>query len=410
MKTENLKKLNQHINKKKYDNYPIKNILLENESDYIKNNYFKMLAVILQQGNEITEVQTIFYKRMLAGVKNEYVIEDYLRQALEIEINEFIDFTNQCSDMVLKYRFIIDAILLICCDKKDDKQIELAVSFMEFLKLKKEEIEYLSKLCKGILEQDSEAYWETEISDIKINDLLYNHIGTYIDDFVKDIEVINENEIKVLYKNKKDIVIDKFVNEDKIIDDEKVIFKNVRFNLSQNKLKFLNNIDILFKDCEFINGCYQMFNGDCCIYLTNCKKVTFENCIFKDFTYRVLIEESINEVHILECKFENCIFRYSDCFSNLKKHVGGVIYTENYSTNGQNYINNTYFYKCGTSNCFDYDKGENAISNCKINVKNCKFEKCWNWYNDESNKSSTTLFLEGTTNDNNILEDCADFS
>ena len=176
MKTENLKKLNQHINKKKYDNYPIKNILLENESDYIKNNYFKMLAVILQQGTEITDIQSKLFKRMLSGVNTEYTIEDYFRQALEIEINEFIDFTNQCSDMVLKYRFVIDAILLICCDKKDDKQIELAVSFMEFLKLKKEEIEYLSKLCKSILEQDSEAYWEAEISDIKINDLLYNHI------------------------------------------------------------------------------------------------------------------------------------------------------------------------------------------------------------------------------------------
>lgn len=402
METEKFKKLREYIDKTNPTNYPIKNILLENESDYIKNNYFKMLAVILQQGNEITEVQTTFYKRMLAGVKTEYTIEDYLRQALEIEINDFVDFTNQCSDMILRYRFVIDAILLICCDKKDDKQIELAVSFMEFLKLKKEEIEYLSKLCKSILEQDLETYLETEISDIKINDILYDYIETYIDNLIKDIEVINENEIKIFYKNKKQIVIDKFIDENKIINAEKLIFRNVIFNLSQQALNFNGNIEILFKDCEFINGNYS-------IYLTDCKKVKFKNCQFKHFTTRVLVEKSINEVQIIDCSFENCICKYRKFWDNTYFY-GGVIYTANYSNNGKNYIKSTYFYNCGSNNYYNYSVGNNAISNCINIIENCKFKNCWNWFDGQNKKSSNKLFSDRTTNNNNILEDCADFS
>ena len=363
--------------------------MLENESDYIKNNYFKMLAVILQQGNEITEIQTIFYKRMLAGVKTEYAIEDYLRQALEIEINEFIDFTNQCSDMVLKYRFVIDAILLICCDKKDDKQIELVVSFMEFLKLKKEEIEYLSKLCKSILEQNFDIYLDVIINNSGVVDLLYNYIDSYISKFVQ-LEIFDNSN----FKNIKECTT--FRN---------IMFKNITFKSGDlYDLIFKENSNIIFKECEFIESFWS-------IHFYNCKKIQFKNCKFKSFSQKVFTTEKVEKLYIIDCKFENCVAEYS---SHTFGAYAGIIYSKN-NQNCINYIINTDFLNCGTRNGYSSELKNYAISNGNTQVKNSKFKNCWNWYSGGSTraydkKSSTTLFLEETTNNNNILEDCADFS
>ena len=114
-------------------------------------------------------------------------------------------------------------------------------------------------------------------------------------------------------------------------------------------------------------------------------------------------------MHIIDCSFDNCVYKYSSDSGGYNL-CGGVIYTENNTKNSQNYIENTCFYNCGLSNNYYYNKGNNAISNCIAIIENCKFKNCWNWYDGQHRKSSNKLFLEGTTNDNNILEDCADFS
>lgn len=161
MANEKIKKLCEYMDRNKAKNYPIYNQYLNQETDYIKNAYFKMLAVILQQA-EISNEQRNLFGRMIAGMATDYTEEDYLRQALEIEIKEYVDFSEQCKEMDLKYRFLLDALLLTALDNKDQDQLSLVANFMEALKLQKNEVKYLSMLARSILEQSSLLYIQAE--------------------------------------------------------------------------------------------------------------------------------------------------------------------------------------------------------------------------------------------------------
>lgn len=91
MSNDRISRLCEYIDKNKAKNYPIYNSVLNMETDYIKNLYFKMLAVILQQGQEISDSQRALFERQVAGVECDYQVTDYFRQALEIEIEEYVD-------------------------------------------------------------------------------------------------------------------------------------------------------------------------------------------------------------------------------------------------------------------------------------------------------------------------------
>ena len=89
MSKSNLEALCDYLHKNRAELYPIENELLNSETDFIVNGYMKMLAVILQQPNEIHEGQIAIYKRLLASVNTDKSVEDYLRMALEITVEEF---------------------------------------------------------------------------------------------------------------------------------------------------------------------------------------------------------------------------------------------------------------------------------------------------------------------------------
>lgn len=57
MSSEHIKKLCEYIDQNKAKNYPIENAMLYESEDFIKNGYLRMLAVVLQVGNNITEGQ-----------------------------------------------------------------------------------------------------------------------------------------------------------------------------------------------------------------------------------------------------------------------------------------------------------------------------------------------------------------
>ena len=64
--------------------YPIANAELAESSDYIKNGYLKMLAVVMQQSGNILKTQLEVFRRIVEGAKVENAAEDYLRMALDI--------------------------------------------------------------------------------------------------------------------------------------------------------------------------------------------------------------------------------------------------------------------------------------------------------------------------------------
>lgn len=62
MSKDRISRLCEYIDKNKAKNYPIHNSILSTETDYIKNSYFKMLAVILEQGQEILILKEFYLK------------------------------------------------------------------------------------------------------------------------------------------------------------------------------------------------------------------------------------------------------------------------------------------------------------------------------------------------------------
>ena len=55
----------EYLNENVAKRYPIANSYLENNTDYIKNGYLKMLAVVMGQSGNVTKEQTELFKRVI---------------------------------------------------------------------------------------------------------------------------------------------------------------------------------------------------------------------------------------------------------------------------------------------------------------------------------------------------------
>lgn len=366
MANEKITKLCEYMDRNKVKNYPIYNQCLNQETDYIKNAYFKMLAVILQQ-TEISNEQHNLFERMLAGMATDYTEEDYLRQALEIEIKEYVDFTEQYKEMSLKYRFLLDALLLTALDNKNQDQLSLVANFMEALKLQKNEVEYLAMLARSILEQSSPLY--TQAENICPKSINYIAFLEYTELFVSGILCNTTDEICIQSLNYS--LLDWKQIQETNFKQRNVTLKNLIIDMKEVPLSFTANKNVKFENCEFIGKDYP-------ITFTACKKIEIEKCIFRDFATKTIIENKIGEVSIIDCKFINCQENYVYNADDWRAY-GCVIFTENSDRNGINTIIETEFKECGGRNSRTYFVSA-FISNCRCQVSQSKFYNCWHYH------------------------------
>lgn len=352
MPSDKTKRLNEFIKKNNVKNYPIDNKLLEEETDYIKNNYFKMLALVLQQENEVADAQYSLMKRMLSGIQTDYTLEDYLRQALDIEITEYVDFTEQMKEQKVKYRFILDALLLSCCAEQNEEQLRLVTAFVEALKITKEEIQYISEVCKSILEQDSKIYWEMEKNSYSV--FVREDIQSYFMEDIKDVFEVTNESIRIFFVKKKIIDIRQLCDENGLLNQKSVSLKNAVLNLAGCRL-YLNECKYVeFDNCEFIDGKNSL-------YLDKVENAKFYDCSFKNFSARVMEQKNVGKVEINRCQFENCYYQYSK--SRTENNLGGIFHAIDKNMNAINLINETKFKNCGGRNGYGYAAFE-IISNC----------------------------------------------
>ena len=99
MRSEKIKDLIRYIENTKAIDFQIERNDLKGETDYIKNSYFKLLAVLLVQGAEIQLGQKNLYERLIAGAGCDYQMNDYICQAYDIEIEEYLNFMEQCKEL-----------------------------------------------------------------------------------------------------------------------------------------------------------------------------------------------------------------------------------------------------------------------------------------------------------------------
>lgn len=139
---------------------PIYNQLLKNENDYMKNAYYKLLILmILQVSDDITGYIRKTFQRLLIGAEADGDIQYYISKAYSLTSQDIQDFFQDISDKELKYRFIIDYIVLNEENRFNKKWIEVYAMLCEVLNLKKIEAKFLTEISVCILKQSHLEYW-----------------------------------------------------------------------------------------------------------------------------------------------------------------------------------------------------------------------------------------------------------
>lgn len=393
----------QYIENSKAKNYPIKNDCLCESTDFIKNGYLKMLAVILQQAGETTDAQVNIYKRILAGAQSELTAEDFLRMALSIEIEDFVNFTGECKELTLKYNFVLDAMILIGVKEKKEEQLRLLVGFCEALGITKEEIKYLSVMAKAILEMSDSAYVDAyEIKADSIPDMVFQGYRYLITKAC----ICANNNLTIFQPSCAEEVELHTLEKLRESNVQNIRFVNVEIELQEFYLCFSGKSSVVFESCVFKGGNKHP------ITFENCEKVEFINTKFVDFYEKVICIDEVNTMRIKECTFGNCRKEYISSWSS-DPDPGAIIYSAYPKTNGRVTIEKTFFKNCGGI-CYDRFDGVSFISNVSCKVDSCSFINCgyWKWrdWESENSYSDMRLFPDSSEAINCIYENSVKFS
>lgn len=406
MSSERIKQLCDYIDQNKAKNYPIRNEILKSEEDFVKNGYLRMLAVVLQVGDSIQDGQMNLYKRMVAGAEAENSVEDYMRQAMEIEIQGYLDFVSACKEGELKYRFVLDAMLLTVDGEEKENRLKFITSFCENIKLKKEEMSYLVAMAKAILEQSEskyvDAFIEKDMENVAIEEDVFDG---YMSGIWTGKDNIYENEKATIFRPESDEdVTSERLQYMQNIGTPYIKIIGAKIDLSKQELTFEEKQRIIFENCVFIGNEKDVF--DACdhvkkrkpILINRCKNVQMVNCKFRNFASRVIYVEMTENVYIQNSMFINCCYVFLN-YDNAGGDLGGVFYSEDSKETVEIHMVNTVFEKCGGENWYAGDRGL-CISNCKVDAIECTFKSCYykkeTWGGKDgkrvSNESFDTLF------------------
>lgn len=415
---ENLQSLIEYIKQNKPANYPIGNEELEKETDFIKNVYFKMLALVLQVGDFVSETQLNIYRRLLAGIGAQYEYSEYFRQALKVETGDFDEFVREYKTKDLRYRFVLDSILLCMDGERKKDQLEFVASMEESLGLKLDEAKYLTKLVKSILLQDSKIYSELQV--IPSEQFTYPLFKDYIELFAKGYVWKTPKEVYLYSPSKEEFDI---AGESKTLKFQETIvqFKNLIIDVSKIQLEFSVNTELKFENCEFKGGNYP-------ISIIGTKEVEFKNCTFRNFVDTAIMEDGIGNVVFENCEFLDCKvspykynrmdFHKSLVFLKPKESFGFFAdegerhkfspYTINnkQAVPSNRFINTIFrnialYYKRDS----DYSSSGELIYNGEGEVQGCKFYNCWQYYDDGDKFKYRSLFYSGSIkeSDNELI-------
>lgn len=394
-------KLCSYLTNNKAKTYPIENDMLHAATDFLLNGYLKMLGVILQQSSEITPAQLALYKRIIAGTETEKSAEDYLRMALEIEIEDYLHFTFEIKDLPIKYRFILDAILLTCISEKNTEQIQLVAEFSESLGIEKKELKYITTVAKAILCMDTSIY--VDASEIEVRNIPENIFYGYIRLLANDC-IIHNSKLTIFQPSCEEDVTVQRLSQISSIDTPVIKLNNVKVNLEDYPLEFADYEEVIFDGCEFIGGDKHT------ITFEKCENVIIYNSTFTNFNVRTISLDKVTRVKLMNSTFDQCRMIYRSS-SNDWEPLGGVIYTTSTEELEPILIDNCVFKYCGGNNSDNYYKSA-FISNSRCDVNNSQFINCWH-YNCKTEidleDDRRTMFAPGSKATRCIYENSAAF-
>ena len=399
MSKSNIEALCDYLHKNRAELYPIENELLNSETDFIVNGYMKMLAVILQQPNEIHEGQIAIYKRLLASVNTDKSVEDYLRMALEITVEEFLNFSAEMKDLSAKYRFVLDALVLISINPKNDEQVRLVAEFAEALTVTKDELRYISTMARAIVCMDMSKY--VDACELEFDGIPQEVFYGYMKLLAKKCVLQNDRMTIFQPSCEEDVTVEK-LSEIEGAETPVIKLSNVSLNLSEYPLQIKDKEKVILDNCTFIGGEKHS------ILISHCKEVLIQNCEFIDFSTRVLRIEFVDKKRIINSNFQSCYMIYrsgSDDWAQL----GGVIYS--YGNSEPLYIEGCSFTDCGGRNSENYYRSS-FLSNAISNVNNSSFSNCWHFRKTnevDPDDPKRTMFAPGSKATNCKYDNSANF-
>ena len=407
MAKERLNRLCDYIEKNKTKNYPIKNSLLDKEDEYIKKQYFKMLAVILFQGEEVSVEQKNIFERMIAGAKLDYTVEDLLKEVHEFDINDYIEFASNSKDKILKYRFVFDALLLMMGLSENFEQMKIVTLIMEDFKLVKNEVEYLASAVKSVLEINSHALAKNEEKQpITIpSSVLKEYFG-----LVSKENIIKSDNITIVFSADEQVDIDIMAFLVKV-DTPILKVANMNLNLTDYKLNFesYNNESrfkystLIIDSCTIQNLTREMrIEGVCDIKIRNSEfKHNYSRTLYITDHYKMDKNQKIS-VDLYNNYFYECCYYGSYSVSEYTK-VSGVFSCASDKVECFK-IRDCLFEKCGccgiTNSYKHHDYIDMCISNTKCVIENSTFKNCNAFLNKEfeemNDEHTYRLFPTGT--------------
>jgi hypothetical protein len=361
----------EYLNNNVAERYPIENEELVNNTDYIKNGYLKMLAVVLQQSETIYDSQLNMFKRIVSGAKTDKKAEDYLRMALDIEIEDYIKFSNECKDLNLKYRWVLDAMIIICVQNKQPEQIVLVAQFCESLKITKKELNYIATMAGAIVKMSAFDYVcayeikEDTIPDYVFSDYMY---------LVSNGCVCSNEHMTILQARCREDVTVQILEKIKEINTPCIKIIGAIIDADDCKIFFENREKVILENCKFIGGNKNSLLFNCC------SEIIISNSCFENFSERTLIFNHSNSIMVRDCKFKNCKKYHCANYDDWNE-LGGVIYSERPSSIERFDLINSLFVDCGGENGLSFYPFA-FISNIKSFVDNCSFENCWHTNGD----------------------------
>lgn len=382
------------------ERYPVSNKDLAESTDYIKNGYLKMLAVVMQQSVTITEPQLKMFKRIIAGADTDKQAEDFLRMALDIEIDDYIQFSNECKDLQLKYRWMLDAMIVTCVQDRTDEQLKLIAQFAESYEITKEELEYIATMAKAIIAMDESAYVSAyEVKADSISDVIFSDYMYLIS---KKCVCSNDNMTIFQPTHDQNITAQMLEKIEELNTPcVKIIGANIRAD--DCKIAFENREKVILEGCTFTGGDKRF------IYFNDCKEIIINNCEFKDFSTRTIIFENADKVLVTGSRFNNC--KYVHKSDNNWAALGGVLRSADPSNIGKFDLIGTSFVECGGINQWNYCKSA-FISNIDSSVDKCSFINCWHKRGGSTDPgdSSRTMFTPQSKATNCTYENSARFN
>lgn len=333
-------------------NHPLIGHPIAECEEFVKQLYIDNLCVIAQYENEDTENQLKFIQRIMAAAAMQESIMENVKNALQLNAEQFGEFIRQCRENKLSDIFLLDSMLIACADGvPNKKQIEFLAEIAQGLGIGRQRLEWLSGLAKCILAQDSDQYAELckQIPHDERTEIL-PCIICYLKEFVTGVLVDTDDLLYIYAKTKAEFDFSQLG----VLSRKNIIIENIIFKHDKNVLKIRSSEKLEINNCEIENillNCYCIekvnivksefyklnddddydeYNDGFLIIFKNADELVIQESIFDSCNgYAVLGGWNIEAIKLFKCKFVDCVSVEDLIYFSGDVEKTGIILQEN---------------------------------------------------------------------------------